>query len=119
MQRIIIGGAARSGTTLVQAMLGATSAYFVFPESHYFSNLFLGKKNYLPRMLGGNQYRDYVLQRNLKAAGFDAAEIAASQGRGIGRFTRFLDEEGRPAAHGRLGGEDPRQHLVPGSHHGR
>lgn len=64
MKRIIVGGMGRSGTTFLQTVLGAGGRLYIFPESHYFPNIYMGKKNLFFRMFFSFLYRRYVLVRN-------------------------------------------------------
>jgi len=44
MQRVFIVGCERSGTTILQALLGANSKVVTFPESHFYDRLFGGRR---------------------------------------------------------------------------
>lgn len=63
MIRCFIVGCPRSGTTLLQAMLGAPFKVLTFPESHFFQRSFKGKRAFFLRGLQASR----VLRRWLRS----------------------------------------------------
>ena len=64
MKRIFIVGIARSGTTLLQSILGSHPDIFVFPETHIFDRT-LHKQPLARRIIGVYASRDQVLREFL------------------------------------------------------
>jgi len=64
-KKFFIVGCPRSGTTLLQAMLGANAEVFTLPESHFFRKSFRGRKAFFLR----GYYASAVLRKWLKTVG--------------------------------------------------
>jgi hypothetical protein len=66
MQRILVVGCPRSGTTLLQTLLGAHEEILTFTESHFFDQHFTSRHRYLYRVHPslGRRIRSFLLENN-------------------------------------------------------
>jgi hypothetical protein len=78
IQRVFIVGCERSGTTLLQALLGANSQIVTFPESHFYDKLFGGRRWRLILGLASRKARPR-LKKYLSELGCEQMEIGLSR----------------------------------------